>query len=206
MTKFFILRHGETEWNHNNNRYCGRTDISLSDIGVKQAQAAAKSLNGVLFDCIITSPLKRAKDTASIIKNELSFKNEITTDKRLVEIDFGKWEGLTKQKIENQYAESWTQWLKDPTLVNAGEIGETASSVYDRAISFYQDLSLKQPNSTILVVAHNTFNRFFITGTLGIPFNQYRKFIQSNTGISILEWNKKDEIQWHQLNAMMHLL
>lgn len=206
MTKFFILRHGETEWNHEHNRYCGRSDIPLSPTGIEQALLVSEALRDVAFDLIITSPLQRAKNTATLIKDHLNLQKETITDGRLLEIDFGKWEGLTRKEIEKNYSDGWTKWLRDPTNINAGEIGETANEVYNRTLSFYKETINKYPNATILIVAHNTVNRLFITGTLGLPFNNYRQFIQSNTGISILDWNSKNEIRWQQLNSMMHLL
>lgn len=206
MTKFFILRHGETEWNHDHNRYCGRTDISLTDTGIKQALAAADALSGISFDQIYASPLKRARETATVIKNARSLSPEIKTDERLIEIDFGKWEGLIRSEIKSQFADGWAKWFNDPTDISAGETGESARAVSKRAEAFYLEASELHPEATILVVAHNTVNRLFITGSLGLPFSQYRKLVQSNTGISILEVNEAKEILWHQLNSHMHLL
>mgnify|MGYP001770563126 CR=1 FL=1 len=205
MTKFYILRHGETEWNYNHNRYCGRTDIPLSCTGIKQANAVSQILKGIKFAKIYSSPLIRAKETARLIKENLSLTTSIETDERLIEIDFGRWEGKTKSQIQNEFPELWLKWANDPSNTKAGEIGETANEVYNRVYNFYHEKAQRYPDENILVVAHNTLNRIFIAGTLGLPFSKYRKLVQSNTGISILEIKEDNEFIWHQMNSFLHI-
>jgi uncharacterized phosphatase len=204
MTKFYILRHGETEWNHNN-RYCGRTDIPLSCTGIKQVNAVSQILKGINFAKIYSSPLIRAKETARLIKGNLSLTTSIEIDERLIEIDFGRWEGKTKSQIQNEFPELWLKWTNTPSNTKAGETGETANEAYNRVYNFYHEKAQQYPNENILVVAHNTLNRIFIAGTLGLPFSKYRKLVQSNTGISILEINKDNEFIWYQVNSFLHI-
>jgi uncharacterized phosphatase len=203
MTKFYLLRRGETEWNHDHNRYCGRTDIELSSNGEKQALAAASSLRSFSFDAIYCSPLKRAFDTANIVKEY--HPQDIVTDTRLIEIDFGVWEGKKRDQIEEDHQLAWRQWLEDPTSIKAGETGETALTVYERAFHFFEEKTQQYPNGNVLVVAHNTVNRLFITGSLHQSFNQYRSIKQHNTGISIIDVNTGGEVEVVQLNSVMHL-
>ena len=59
MLTVFLLRHGETAWNADNNRYCGRTDIPLTAKGIKQAEAVAIQLKGIQLDGVYSSPLQR---------------------------------------------------------------------------------------------------------------------------------------------------
>ena len=64
MTKFVILRHGESEWNKEN-RFTGWEDVNLTENGVTEAKSAGKILRdeGFSFDIAYTSMLKRAKET-----------------------------------------------------------------------------------------------------------------------------------------------
>mgnify|MGYP005782903757 FL=1 len=91
--KILITRHGQTDWNVLG-KIQGQTDIELNDNGRQQAKETGELIKNENIDIIITSPLKRAKETAKII-NE-NFNVTIIEDNRLMERNFGKSEGLTK--------------------------------------------------------------------------------------------------------------
>src|SRR3954467_9265903 len=93
-TLLYLLRHGETDWNRDGNRYAGRTDVPLSDRGREQARAVATTLASVPFSAIYCSTLQRSRETAEIIA--ASHNLPVVADPRLIEIDFGTWEGLTR--------------------------------------------------------------------------------------------------------------
>lgn len=202
MTRFYILRHGETEWNSDHNRYCGKSDIPLSTVGKNQSQKAADFLKNVSLNIIYSSPLKRAQETAKPISQIHSL--PIHTDARISEIDFGEWEGQTKREISREYPEIWERWLADPVNVKAGRSGETALQVFERCNDFFQAKIRQHPNDNVLVVSHNTTNRIFMAGSLSMPLRLYRKLFQSNTGISILELSA-DDMKWLQMNNTSHL-
>ncbi|WP_404405110.1 histidine phosphatase family protein [Jeotgalibacillus malaysiensis] len=200
MTLVYLLRHGETVWNAEGNKYCGLTDIELSDTGLKQTEAAREILSVVSFDKVYASPLQRAVKTAEVISGNVK---NIVTDERLSEINFGGWEGLTRSEIEHTDKLRWDEWLVDPDTVHAGESGEKGFDVVKRGLHFFEDLKKHHEDHVILVVAHNTFNRLLATEWLGLPRSSYRSIKMHNAGISILEINEKTEvIQW---NSMMHL-
>ncbi|RYZ25912.1 MAG: histidine phosphatase family protein, partial [Sphingobacteriales bacterium] len=87
MLTVYLLRHGQTAWNADNNRYCGRTDIPLTDKGIAQAKLVSEQLEGLKLDGVYSSPLQRAALTASLATNRT-----VITDDRLIEADFGQWE------------------------------------------------------------------------------------------------------------------
>ena len=201
MAKIYLLRHGETEWNHNGNRYCGLTDIALSDKGRQQAELAAEYLKDVPFQDVFASPLIRAYETAQIIAAKHGL--PIQTESRIREIDFGVWEGKPKEELINEDSKVWKSWGEDPTDVHAGETGETASDVFNRAKAFFDELGAEHAGKTILVVGHNTLNRIFITGCLSAPFRSYRNLKQDNTGITVFEM--KNGIEFLHINLDEHL-
>lgn len=96
MTTFFCMRHGLTEWNREK-KLQGQTDIDLCDEGRDMARQWAESLAANEFHFILTSPLKRAVETAEIINERLGL--PVHTDERLIEQDLGKWTGLTKAEM-----------------------------------------------------------------------------------------------------------
>lgn len=202
MAKIYLLRHGETEWNKSDNRYCGRSDIELSDSGRKQAELAAEYLKNIPFVAAYASPLSRAYETAKIIaaKHQLS----VERDERIIEADFGNWEGKTKKQFIEEDPESWDKWLADPGTTRAGRIGETAEQIYNRMTAFFDEMAVKHKDQTILVVAHNTVNRIFIAGALGMPFKNYRKIHQDNTGITVFE-KGGEFVKFLSINLNAHL-
>ena len=89
----YVVRHGETEWNAIN-KVLGRTDIPLNDRGIEQAEEMARSLKDVKIDVFLCSPLSRARQTADAISGETGMPYK--TDDRLIEHDFGIFEGVNR--------------------------------------------------------------------------------------------------------------
>ena len=104
MPKLLIVRHGQSEWNALG-RWQGQADPPLTDLGANQAKMATKKLG--LFDLIVSSPLERAKNTASIISETMGV-GPVRTEKDLMERDAGPWQGLTRLEIEN----GWSGFLE----------------------------------------------------------------------------------------------
>lgn len=96
MLNVYLLRHGETTFNADGNKYCGRTDAELTPKGIRQAEEVAALLADIKFDCVYSSPLKRAYETAKIASGN----KEVIKDERLIEMDFGRWEGKTRPDNE----------------------------------------------------------------------------------------------------------
>lgn len=199
MTMFYVIRHGETEWNGHGNRYCGRTDLPLTTVGKLQAAHLGNALAATRFDAALVSPLQRAQQTALGITQRVGI--EMQTDSRLSEIDFGDWEGLTQQEIEHHFAQQWKAWLHDPAHVKAGGSGESAGDVVARIRSVFVENS-RDNGDSVMVVSHNTAIRLFIAGTLGMPLIHYRKLEFNNAGICMVEMKSAADFKW-QLGGYM---
>ncbi len=119
MLSVYLLRHGETPYNADGNRYCGRTDIELTAKGIKQAESIKSQLDGVKIDTVYSSPLIRAKHTA-----QLATGREVIPDQRLIEVDFGDWENKTKDEFILENPDLWYKWMMDPGNTRAGGTGE----------------------------------------------------------------------------------
>lgn len=198
MVTICLLRHGETAYNADGNRYCGRTDIELTPKGISQAKRMNELLEDYVFDAVFSSPLKRAKDTAMIASG---FREDIIIDDRLIEVDFGEWEGRRSEEFQVDDAESWNNWLGDPENNKAGSTGETAYEVVQRLDSFYKELMDKYAGKTVLIVGHNGLNRFFMASQLGMPLKNYRKIVQENSALTLLTLSKHSGITLLKLNA-----
>ena len=96
MLRLFLLRHGETADNRQM-RYLGIRDAALTENGILQASRAAEALSQLPIEIVITSPLRRAVDTAS--KIQVACGIELRLESRLAEGSFGSWEGLTRADV-----------------------------------------------------------------------------------------------------------
>jgi broad specificity phosphatase PhoE len=196
MLKVFLLRHGETRYNADGNRYCGLTDISLTDLGLHQASLVNSQLKGIEFDAVYASPLKRARLTA-----ELATQRHVATDQRLIEMDFGLWEGKTKEQFIPENEQLWNSWLADPAVTRAGQTGENAAQVIHRMDDFFSEMILRHPSGTIVVVAHNGVNRLYLAHKLGMPLANYRRLAIENSCLCEFSLSDEGELTLHKLNS-----
>jgi len=135
----YIVRHGQTDWNLEG-RYAGRKDVELNAKGIEQAQSIHEELKDIKFDKVISSPLKRAYKTATIITND-----EITTDERIIERCNGELEGKLKEECPTNID------FNDP---NTGFGIESIIDFRKRIADFFDDISKNYKGKNVLVVTH----------------------------------------------------
>ncbi len=153
----YLARHGQTEFNCEN-RFCGEADSPLTATGIKEAHRNGRVLARHVAKHanlrLVSSPLKRALDTAAIIRSELGRTEvPIETDARLREISFGAWEGLTLDEIKNRDPADWARRVAD-RWHHAPPGGESYSDVAARVGAW-----LEEANGDLLVVTHGAVDR-----------------------------------------------
>jgi broad specificity phosphatase PhoE/ribonuclease HI len=151
-TRFLLLRHGQTELSVQR-RYSGRGNPALTDLGRRQAEAAAQYLaqkGGIA--AVVTSPLQRAYDTATAAAKALGL--DVSVDEDLIETDFGAWEGLTFGEAAERDPELHRRWLRD-TSVKPPD-GESFDSVANRIRRAQRRIITEHGGDTVLVVSHVT--------------------------------------------------
>ncbi|MFT3826389.1 MAG: histidine phosphatase family protein [Chitinophagaceae bacterium] len=198
MLKIFLLRHGETAYNADNNRYCGRTDISLTEKGIGQTEEVRRQLEGIEFTAVYSSPLQRAFTTACLASGKEAIK-----DDRLIEADFGNWEGKTKEEFIAENESLWLDWMKDPATHRAGGTGETGTEIVERVDDFFQALQKKYSAGNVMVVAHNGINRLYMAYKLGMPLKNYRQLVQQNSSITCFTLDDKGILTLELLNSKL---
>jgi broad specificity phosphatase PhoE/ribonuclease HI len=151
-TRFLLLRHGQTELSVQR-RYSGRGNPALTDLGRRQAEAAAQYLaqNGGIA-AVITSPLQRAYDTATSAAKALGL--DVTVDDDLIETDFGTWEGLTFGEAAERDPGLHRRWLRDTSIQPPD--GESFDSVAQRVRRAQARIIVEHAGETVLVVSHVT--------------------------------------------------
>lgn len=197
MLKVILLRHGETPYNADGNRYCGRTDIGLTEKGMQQAAKVACVLDQVDISAVYCSPLQRARITAQIASGN----RMVITDERLIEVDFGLWEAKTKKEFCAQDPSLWEAWINDPETARAGGTGESGAEIVNRVNDFFEEVIKKHHNQTIMVVAHNGINRLYLAFKLGMPLSNYRRINMENSSVSYFELDNDNIITLKKLNA-----
>ncbi len=199
--RLFLFRHGLTDWNEQK-KYQGQQDIPLNNKGCKQAEKAAKCLSDRDIDLIYSSDLKRARKTAEIINNHHNL--NIETKKELREINFGKWQGLTYQEIEEKYPESLKIWNRDP-ITNSPPAGETLKEFQNRVEKGFNNIIQGVKEGNIIVVSHGGTIKVFLTSLLEMPSENHWQFNISSTGLSIIDFYENNKSVILTLNSVEHL-
>jgi probable phosphoglycerate mutase len=137
----WLVRHGETEWSRDM-RHTGRTDIPLTEAGEAQARELAAPLATIPFDRVLVSPLARARETCRLA----GLLDRADSDDRLVEWDYGDYEGLTSERI-HETEPDWLLWR------DGAPGGEQPDQVAARVDSLIADL-LVGGAATIALFAH----------------------------------------------------
>lgn len=189
MRLLVLVRHGETEWNHDN-RVQGSMDIPLSARGREQAEALGRELlrRGETFDLLLSSDLKRAAETAQILSSLLKGP-AVTVEPLLREMDCGEWEGLSIDDLRRDQPEGWRRWMDDPTFRVPG--GESILDVRERAKAFFAAYGQRLEGAErVLLVAHGLFNRMVLAEVMGIEPQRARFFATDNTSLSRFRWSR----------------
>lgn len=200
MTRIILIRHGETVWN-NKLKYQGHTDIELSDNGKKQGEKVALFLAKYSIDAIYASDLKRAHATAEFIASYHNLNVGLLPEFR--EMNFGVWEGLTFNEIQEKYSELAQTWISEPENIIIPK-GENFSQVKERSYNAILNLVERHPEQTIVVVSHGATIRSILCAVLGISLNRMWQIKQDNTAVNILDFFSQDVII-SLINSTTHL-
>ena len=154
-----VVRHGQTHANASG-LLLGHADPKLDATGRAQASAIAASLAPLPRSTrIITSPLRRARETASIITREAP----VEVDDRWIELDYGAFDGTP---IGDVPAETWTRWRSDPDFAPEG--GETLRELGARVAAACEDLLPDAEERDVVVVTHVSPVKASVAWTLGV--------------------------------------
>ncbi len=201
MTRFYLVRHGQTEWNRIE-RFRGRVDIPLNATGVAQAQAAAESLVGKGISAIFSSPLGRALKTAEIIGARLGLPVEKLDG--LVDMDYGEWQGLTPDEVAQEYSSPLDLWLKHPEQARIPS-GESLDDVGNRVLAAVYDLASPHPERPLLLSSHKVVCKVLLCAVLGLDNSHFWQIEQDNTAISVFDYNPKMGFSVSLVNDTCHL-
>lgn len=165
-------------------------------MGIRQAERARELLLEVELEKVYASPLERARHTAEIAGDG----RPVETDERLIEVDFGNWEGKTRAEFVRESPVLWDDWCTDPGSTRAGGTGETALEVVQRVDDFFSS-ALKLHATNILVVGHNGINRLYMSWKLGMHLKDYRRIVQENSAVTLFSLDEENGFTLKLLNS-----
>ena len=149
MKKIIFIRHGETDYNLNK-RYCGLSNPPLNQKGRQQLEETAVKLADVPIVRIYTSNLTRAIESAQIIAGSLIPIEQLSG---LNEINFGAFEGLNFQQINEQYPDIYKAWIDNPLTTHPPQ-GESLEEMAARAQKAFDFILTQDTKGTIAIVTH----------------------------------------------------
>ena len=171
-----LVRHGETEWSRTG-RHTGTTDVELTAAGCVAASALGGVLSAWTFSLVLTSPLRRARDTAGLA----GYGDVAEVEPALVEWTYGDYEGLTTPEIRKTVP-GWTVWTHpSPGGESAAEIGGRVDGVIAR---------VREVEGPVLLVAHGHVLRVLAARWLGLPSKEGRSFVLDPATVSVLGWER----------------
>ena len=173
-----LVRHGETEWSAAL-RHTGHTDLPLTPAGEEEARAVGEALRGREFALVLSSPLRRALDTASLAGFAPQVRGE------LAEWDYGEYEGLTTAQIRKTVPD-WTIWRDG---ARGGESGAEVGARVDRVIA-----EILQVDGDVLVFAHGHLLRVLCARWLELEPSDGRLFALAPARLSTLGFEREQRV------------
>ncbi len=182
--RLILTRHGETDWNLLRKTQ-GRTDTALTAAGREQARALAKRLSNLAFDCVYTSPLLRAVETARVLAAARSV--PVIGDPALTELCFGEWEGLTFAEIGEAFPEQLEIWSQAPHDCPIPG-GEPFAALVERCEAFLELLVERHQGFTVAAVSHSVPTKVIAALCLGVPMNKLHNIRIDNVSLTIIDF------------------
>jgi broad specificity phosphatase PhoE len=167
-----LIRHGETDWSRSG-KHTGRTDVPLTEAGIRQAEVLGRRLAGRRFAAVFTSPLSRASETCRIagLSDEAQIREEV------LEWDYGDYDGLTTPEIRERRP-GWLLWRDG---CPGGEESQQVGGRVDRMIG-----ELRALDGDAALFAHGHVLRVLAARWVGLPPESGGLLALSTATLSVL--------------------
>ena len=187
-TTFLLVRHGVTD-HTTDKRFSGglaSSNPGLNDEGRAQVRATAEWLAPVAegLDAIVSSPVRRTRESAEILGEVLGF--EVGVEEGLAEMEFGAWDGLTYTEVRDRFPDEVRVWLGN--LDHAPGGGESFREVEKRVLAGRDRLLEEHDGRTVLVVSHVTPIKTLVADALGAPLESLYRMELSPASVTVLSY------------------
>ena len=188
MARLILIRHGQTAWHSDGlDRAEGRADVELDEAGVRQARATAARLSRWPVAAVYSSPLKRAMATADVIGARRGLTAQ--PEPGLIDIDYGRWQGMTHEEARADDPRTYDLWLKRPQQVTFPG-GEELARVRERAVGAVRALAPRHEGQTVVLVAHKVVIKLLLCHFLGLDETGFWRFEQVFCALNVVEVGK----------------
>jgi probable phosphoglycerate mutase len=183
---FYFLRHGQTALSRKD-IFCGSgLDPELTSEGLEMAEAFLNVYREAGWRAVYSSSLRRSITTAQPLCHALGLDLQVRAE--LNEIWYGRWEGLTKEKVNQEYHDEYIRWLADPAW-HAPTGGELAIVIARRVLQVIEEIQQQFTDGNILIVSHKATIRIILCSLLGIDVGRFRYRLGCPVGsVSIVEF------------------
>ena len=199
-TTIILVRHGECSANIEE-RFRGRCDFELNELGLQQAEQIAPALQKLNPTALYSSPLRRAVQSLEPTSQAMGL--DINIEEDLTNISFGAWEGRKKSDIAREQPELWDLWKRNPEelsfpgMESVDEVGRRSRAVLDRLVQ-------ARAGETIAVCTHRTVLKPLVSYCLDMARPWFWKFHFDTASISILTHDERG-YSLFSLNRIDHL-
>jgi len=182
----YFLRHGQTALSRED-IFCGSgLDPELTSEGLEMAEAFLNAYREAGWRAVYSSSLRRSITTAQPLCHALGLDLQVRAE--LNEIGYGRWEGLTKEKVNQEYHDEYIRWLADPAW-HAPTGGELAVVIARRVLQAIEEIQQQFTDGNILIVSHKATIRIILCSLLGIDVGRFRYRLGCPVGsVSIVEF------------------
>jgi broad specificity phosphatase PhoE len=175
-----LMRHGETPWNRQG-RVMGRNPVELDAHGRDQVASLVDIVRPLNPDLIVTSPLKRARQSAEIIAEGLANEITIREDPQIAEVQYGRWEGMTYEELVVD--EDYLRYREEPILSSTPG-GECIGEVQARGVEAVMRTLGEADGRRVLFVSHGDIIRSVLCHFMGMELRQFRRIRVDNAALS----------------------
>jgi len=199
-TTTVLLRHGQTPLSVDK-RFSGTGEARLTDLGLRQAAAAAARLAGCGATSVVSSPLARAQQTAAHVAQRLGL--EVEVEPGLRETDFGDWEGYTFSEVGERWPRELAAWLASTAV--APPFGESFDATTSRVRQARDRVLARHGGQTVVIVSHVTPIKTLLRIALDAPASSLYRMHLDLASISEIQWFADGPAVVRSLNDAAHV-
>ena len=190
ITRLWLVRHGQPNVQVEGRCY-GSVDVGLSPEGRRQIGRVAARLANASLKVIYHSTRRRAFESAELIASHGSV--SMIALEELREIDFGAFEGLTYEEIENRYPALYRRWMESPTEIEFPN-GEDFPAMRQRVLETVHHLRQAHAGESIAIVAHGGVNRILLADALEMPPGKIFRIGQAYAAVNRIDYIGKEPL------------
>jgi broad specificity phosphatase PhoE len=177
-TRIFLVRHGRTVMNAEV-RFRGRLEVPLDGVGRAEALSVARQLRSAGLAAVYTSPLTRAREVAMAIAAASDLESFEDVE-GLTNLDYGAWEGLTKEECAERDPAAFRGYAEDPEGASCPD-GESLAAAADRMVQALRDIGARHPGGAVAAVSHGAMVRLAVLRVAGPTIGDWQFKLPTGT-------------------------